>query len=1277
MAIDFLEEIYDISKLIFNMKRCVESANCCDTWLFSVNWNGSAEGIRKIYNQCIANNNSYAYDIKRIVDSVRNNINNPLLGSSIIEEEFIPKLYEIVEATGKIDVIEDDFHFISSKSGLVTIQNTRTSRYWHSKVDPLQEAWDKANLLYTPNVNSIIIMGCGLGYLAYQLWKKSYESAHIYIFESNPKMIEYARQFGVLDWINPEQVTIYSDEDPDTLFNKVASFESDYSRSIYFIADWVTDDANGGLKQKLKDFTENQKAAIRYAERFDVNYYNNINLFKGTIEDLKEKQADIDKIRDKKYIVVAAGPSLNKQMDYLRCMQGVKTIIAVDGALKKLLSNGIRPDYVTALDPNCSLFNYIDGIEELTKDITLIADSVVYWKYIANYKGPIYRVCSSDSKLNIADREKYGIPDLGYHGTVSGLAIEEAVFFGAETIELIGLDLSFPGGKHHADGIGVNTSDKIDGDIMVTSVTGELVGTNATFEKFIREIEVQIAQYPKISFIDLSDNGAYIKGTYCGRWYESLPAICDAREYFDKLAEEKMLSLDEKYYVVRQYYHKMRIEAAMSETGILDSRIFNSIYKKICSEFTQNISIDNNTKKNDEQEIIILIASEYNVADTSTIQLLADAEKFQNTYGFKVIIINTNEYLCGKLVALNGKAEPAESDVVLNDQIVYMGNKYSYVDCNTAMPDKEYIEKICTTLAAYNIKGIISYDSLSLFAEACKKIGYVEYRYGYPDDRATENTAEYSDTDDVEPEKKENSSGRAEDFFSYIVNTMNKGNDVWMDEDSPLFIDMSSYQFDAAELKKLKDIFIHNIDESLENSDVNNTVLYYSFLISLDYDPKCLGCFLDYLLSTDNIDYMELNFIYQQILSVVFLHNELKNIDNDIKIQKLLEKCVQLLEEKIPNELLMPIDKIDRNQDFVLVITSQFISTQHGPTKSALDRCSILMHELNKKVMLINTAELIQISGYMPFYNIHTPSYMPELSIRETVEWRGTQIPFYQCDFGMPGAEMTIELLKFIRNNKPIFVLEIGSGSIFSTLVSRIVPVLSDAMVPSQLGYFCTQAITCSKVLDENDERWLRDCGVDRKRVINNIFTWKLKESVEFHTRDEVGIPKEAFCIAIVGARLDEELTDKFLDFMETNLSDNYCYVLIGRCNSFNEKMERHPKLAEHTVYLGFVNDTQSYLRLCNVYLNPPRKGGGFSAVEAMINGIPVLTLNFGDVVIAAGEDMSCKDLNEMSERMSKLEGDSEYYKLISEKVKSRAIMLQDSEGIFGKTLMEFIDKFV
>ena len=46
------------------------------------------------------------------------------------------------------------------------------------------------------------------------------------------------------------------------------------------------------------------------------------------------------------------------------------------------------------------------------------------------------------------------------------------------------------------------------------------------------------------------------------------------------------------------------------------------------------------------------------------------------------------------------------------------------------------------------------------------------------------------------------------------------------------------------------------------------------------------------------------------------------------------------------------IPKEERNTNFVLVITEQFLKTEHGPTKTALDRCRTLIKEEKKNVFV-------------------------------------------------------------------------------------------------------------------------------------------------------------------------------------------------------------------------------------------------------------------------------------------------------------------------------------
>lgn len=519
--------------------------------------------------------------------------------------------------------------------------------------------------------------------------------------------------------------------------------------------------------------------------------------------------------------------------------------------------------------------------------------------------------------------------------------------------------------------------------------------------------------------------------------------------------------------------------------------------------------------------------------------------------------------------------------------------------------------------------------------------------------------------------------GKAKEYISRVLNVLTAGEDEWYKDDSPVLTELCEPEYSRQDIDDIRKLILQILSISLENTNERIVIFCYSFLIKTGNDSEYLEKFIDYLLEIPNPSYLRLDFILRQIGGTLFRNNKYKNVDIDIKMQKLLERCIQTTETYIPKELLDPINVGQRDSNLVIVITSQYLDIEHGPTKSALDRCYIIKKVMDKNVLLINTAELLQIAGATPFYRVHTPNYVEKNIELDHVIWKDVKIPFFQSEWGMPRVDMLIELLKFVRKCKPLYVLEIGTGSILASLISRFIPVLSDSMVPSTIGYFTTQAITCSKKITDDDLTWMQACNIGDGSIINGTFTMKVKPSTEHHTRKEVGIPQDAFCVALVGARLDSELTDDFLKRLEEHISDNLYYVLMGICKTYKEKIMRHPRLINHVKYLGFVNDTQSILKLCDVYMNPPRTGGGFSVTEAMINGIPPISLNYGDVSIAAGEDFCSDSVDEMFECLNKYITDKEFYQYMSQKALKRGELLQDSERFFVENVNIFVERFV
>lgn len=71
--------------------------------------------------------------------------------------------------------------------------------------------------------NYYSVYGCGLGYHIYQLYLISRGSVPIKVFDINSKMVEYARLYGVLEWIPKDVLEIRTDDSvlsfPESLDN--------------------------------------------------------------------------------------------------------------------------------------------------------------------------------------------------------------------------------------------------------------------------------------------------------------------------------------------------------------------------------------------------------------------------------------------------------------------------------------------------------------------------------------------------------------------------------------------------------------------------------------------------------------------------------------------------------------------------------------------------------------------------------------------------------------------------------------------------------------------------------------------------------------------------------------------------------------------------------------------------------------------------------------------------------------------------------------------------
>lgn len=711
---EVMQKYISYAMIPYKLSRCVDYCNIRDEWNLFNEWNSSIVDIENLINEVLSDSTELAERIQYIGSRVHDNIRNYMLCASIIEEELIPLICDVIKGIESDLPNSEGYELIKSKSGLLTMQNKRSGKLIHSMNNPMVEAIRQAEYLYKAEAEDILVCGAGLGYLAYQLWIKSCKSVHVYILEKDYECLKLAKEYGVLDWIDEESITVICESNEGNLFDSLYALPIDFDKSICWISDYFIDDIkDDNILAAILNFSEN----IITRERFRLMESVNIRCNKSnTVGDISELRENIIS-SNKEFIVIAAGPSLDDNIEYVKNNNGKKIIIAVESALKALLKNGINPDYVVVLDPTELIMKYISGIEDKTSDIVLIAYEKAYWKYVESFCGVKYRIVAN-SEADAEDIHK-AVEDCT---TVSSLAINVALFLGAKSIELIGLDLAFPNNKLYSNQI--SDINKISTEAMVRSVDGSMVATSNIFIQFKNEIE-DIIRKSKAKFYNLSQSGAYIQGTLMDKWWEKNPG--DFEKYLELLSKDTVLDWDEKYYILWQVICCYLNNNCESESLFWSktSHVFENISQHFLCQLTE---INKNDFVN-EKYVILLTSYFSNDPDEISDKVRNDAYNLKTNHGFEVLIVNTGEYMGGKKVALEEWGEAFIPKPVINSDVIFcLGERIPYFEFEEGMPDVMQVQSFIDAISKKLPISFISYDPFSLVASACKLIGNVEYR---------------------------------------------------------------------------------------------------------------------------------------------------------------------------------------------------------------------------------------------------------------------------------------------------------------------------------------------------------------------------------------------------------------------------------------------------------------------------------------------------------------------------------------------------------------------
>lgn len=503
---DFISEIYNDAFIIEQLKEFVFLINSGRIIRARTIYNDVAKSLESFLLKLSKTDPAKAGHIQDIAIKIKECYDDSCHATGIIYGQLIPELYSCIKNYTSIRVSEGDYSLVSSDTAFLTLYDNKNKIYFHDTYDPVWEGHRIAQSIYDPSNENFLIFGCGLGYLAYNIYKRSEGSTKIYIFEDDKTVIDYAYLYGLLSLIPEECIEIICDPVPEVIGSSFLDHFNTLNSVSFYFAPWKKNKYDKICNNELNKMIINRALELETTDQSIINHKMNRLLSSIEFKEVKNR------FSYNEWIVISAGPSLDDDISYVRESKGKKGLIAVNTVLRRLVKEGIYPDIIVAADQSNDLQNHIKGVEENTRDIIMVADRLLNWKYSYLYKGDICFVrTNAGGSIDLKDNE--GIPVWDISGTVACLGIEVAVNLNAKAVYLVGQDLAYPSGRNYAKGIPHPDAKDAVFDIQVPSVNGGMVDTCDAFIWFRKAIEYQIRKYSNVRFINMSKHGAHIEGT--------------------------------------------------------------------------------------------------------------------------------------------------------------------------------------------------------------------------------------------------------------------------------------------------------------------------------------------------------------------------------------------------------------------------------------------------------------------------------------------------------------------------------------------------------------------------------------------------------------------------------------------------------------------------------------------------------------------------------------------------------------------------------------------
>jgi len=398
--------------------------------------------------------------------------------------------------------------------------------FYYDETDPFSEVNKELRSLNLKNAQIAIFFGFGLGYQGHifgNQWVNKANNRFMLFFEPDLELFKAALTYNdMAPLITHPNVKLIVGVQPEDLYAILYNYLLEHNRYLLLRAVKIVHHKTALLLNRdyyQQAYKSLQEAALQVILLFGNSPQDSLVGVANALANLKIILENpginllYDKFKGKPAIVVATGPSLNKNKHLLKGLEHRALIVSADASLKILMEMGVKPHLVTALERVPEVVKLIDGFtaEDLA-EVYFAACPIILPEVYAAYPGPKIMVYRNFNHFKWLETDK-GILNIG--PSAGNMAFKVAEALGCDPIILIGQDLAYGReGTSHAQGTpyGEHQLTEDDNDILeVPGNDGLPVKTNSTWLQFLKHYRIDLETYQG-ACLNCTEGGAYIQG---------------------------------------------------------------------------------------------------------------------------------------------------------------------------------------------------------------------------------------------------------------------------------------------------------------------------------------------------------------------------------------------------------------------------------------------------------------------------------------------------------------------------------------------------------------------------------------------------------------------------------------------------------------------------------------------------------------------------------------------------------------------------------------------